>query len=50
MIGRMLRRHPTTLVLVALTLGTALIGLRGQSSGLRFALGTGYEQVIDLHR
>ena len=46
----MLRRHPTTLVLVALTLGTALIGLRGPASRLRFALGTGYEQVIDLHR
>ncbi|MCU1505359.1 MAG: Lysyl-tRNA synthetase [Microbacteriaceae bacterium] len=49
MIGRVLRRNPVTLAIIAILLGTAAIGggFRGPGIAIRFALGTGYEQVVE---
>jgi phosphatidylglycerol lysyltransferase len=52
MLRRMLRRTPVTIVIFLATVAFAIAGrgLRGPSLRLRLTLGTGYEQVIDLHR
>ncbi|MBK4346604.1 DUF2156 domain-containing protein [Lacisediminihabitans changchengi] len=52
MVRKTLRRHPTTIVLVALTLVGAVLGrgFLGPTSSVSFALGTGYEQVVGFHR
>ncbi len=52
MVERALRRNPATLVILALAIVGAVFsrGLRGPVLGVQFAVGTGYEQVVDAHR
>lgn len=49
---RLLRRHPATIALLALTVAAAIAGrgLRGPTLRLRLLFGTGYEQLFDAHR
>ncbi len=49
MVERALRRSPVTLVIIAIMIGIAAIGggFRGPGGAIRFALGTGYEQVVE---
>ena len=52
MVERLVRRNPVTLVILLLALAGAVAsrGFRGPDPALRFALGTGFEQVVDAHR
>ncbi|MCU1423207.1 MAG: Lysyl-tRNA synthetase [Microbacteriaceae bacterium] len=52
MVERALRRNPVTLAVLLLAVAGAVVGrgFRGPGPVIRFALGTGYEQVVDAHR
>lgn len=52
MIRRVIRRNPLTVILLAALLAMAVAGrgVRGPSAPLRFALGTGYHQLVDAGR